>query len=450
MKRARNDAAHEYYRSFRDKSFVVQTEVNFLEKDTNVTSIMSGICELVQHKIRVVLVFGETEKIEQELQQRFDAKLHPETRRLIVPERSLKLVQEYRRQTSDAIADLCGQYNIPFSLLSSSVIQAERRVRHESTGSVRGVDRERIETTLEEGRLAVIGFGGEDQRNQFLHVPSVPLAAEVAVELHAQKLILLAKEGGIAVPTPRNGKHLMSFADLEQLLCLLQKRDDRNEPILTGDIIPKVHASIRAVAGGVEQVHIVSEEKLLEEILTRTGVGTMIERHQTHQVDFAHEDDLDGICALHREVQAYKTPGGIPFIKPLSRPELQNLLPHTLLLKHLGIVIGKLHATQVLDEQGTVLIGGLAIGEDHQNSQQGQLLLSESLARLRGRGYQRAVAITSSGHAKRLFEKNGGAVSNRSGWELTILEAAQQRYQPSERQDVSLYEFKLMEESAAD
>lgn len=427
---------------------MIQTEVNFLEKDANVASIMTGIRELVQHKIRVVLVFGETESIEHELQQKFDAKLHPETRRLIVPERSLKLVQEYRQQIGAGIADLCNEYNIPFSVLPSSVIQAERRVRHESTGSVCGVREETIETTLEEGKLAIVGFGGEDPRQQFLHVPSVPLAAEVAVKLHAQKLLLLAKEGGIAVPTPRNGKHLMSFADLEELLCLLQKRDDRNESILTGDIIPKVHASIRAVAGGVEQVHIVSEEKLLEEILTRTGVGTMIEKHQTHQVDYAHRDDLDGICALHREVQAYKTPGGVPFIKPLSRPELQNLLPHTLLLKHLGIVIGKLHATQVLEEQGTVLIGGLAIGEDHQNSQQGQLLLFESLARLRGRGYQKAVAITSSGHAKRLFEKNGGAISHRSGWELTILEAARQRYQPSERQDVSLYEFQLMELTA--
>jgi acetylglutamate kinase len=54
-----------------------------------------------------------------------------------------------------------------------------------------------------------------------------------------------------------------------------------DEKVITGGMIPKVEACVRAVEGGVQSAHIVDGRRphaLLLELFTDTGVGTMIER----------------------------------------------------------------------------------------------------------------------------------------------------------------------------
>jgi len=215
--------------------------------------------------------------------------------------------------------------------------------------------------------------------------------------------------------------------------------DPRGQLVLTGSMVPKVHASIRAVAGGVQQVHIVSTAQMLDEILTRTGVGTMIERHQSHHVDYARAGDLDAIERLHVESQRYQTPRGTAYVKPRDRDELQRLLPQTLLLKHRDIVVGKLHAADIEGQERALLIGGLVIAENHQDSQHGQLLLAEALSRFREQGYDATAAITASERAKRLFQNSGATQATQDAWPAQLLATARQRYHVDERDQVQLF-----------
>jgi hypothetical protein len=97
-----------------------------------------------------------------------------------------------------------------------------------------------------------------------------------------------------------------------------------------------------------------------------------------------------------------------PLVKPRTREELATLVPQTLLLKHRQFVIGMLHATEVPNTDHSLLIGGYVIAENHQDSQHGQLLLSEALSRFREKGHKLAVAVTASDRAKRLFARSGG------------------------------------------
>jgi predicted GNAT family N-acyltransferase len=377
------------------------------------------------------------------LSNRFGARQHPETNRLTVPEHALPRMRQQRACIGDAIASLCQSAGIPYSMLPETAVQAERRIGHQSTGIVTGFDLAAIRAVLDNHRLAIIGFGGWDEHQQFLHVPSVSLAADLAVELHAHKLMLLTDIDGIFVPGRKGALQQVSFADLEELLCLLPRRDASGNSLLSESIIPKVHASIRAVAGGVRQVHIVSYSRMLDEILTRTGVGSMIERQQSHHVDYAQPEDLDEIDRLHQESQRYTTVHGTPFIKPLDRSDLQQLLPHTLVLSHRDILIGKLHVTELDEAPQARMIGGFVIGENHQDSQHGQLLLIETLGRLRGTGIRTAAAITASDRAKRLFERSGGVVAVGGDWQMQRLALSRQRYQPDEQDSVQLYEFLL-------
>jgi len=432
-----------YYSEFRDATFVIQAEGEAVENAETTRAVLRGIGDLIRHGIRAVLVFGKGAEFEKELRTDFGARQHPETNRLIIPEKALPRLRQERLRVAEVIDRLCQADDIPSSLLSESAVQAELRIAHASTGIVTGIDTEAIQTVLGQSSLAVLGFGGEDDRHRFLHVPSVSLAADVAVGLQAQKLLLLTDGGGIFVPGRRGDPQQLSFADFEELLCLLQKKDPSGHFVLSGAVVPKVHASIRAVAGGVRQVHIVSCTRMLDEILTRTGVGTMVERHQSHHVDYAREEDLDAIERLHVEAQRYITERGTAYVKPRDRSELERLLPQTLLLKHRHILVGKLHTTEVPGAADTLLIGGFVIAENHQDSQHGQLLLSEALGRLREGGYATAAAITASERAKRLFQRNGGVPAANGPWQAQLLENALPRYHVDERSRVQLFEFAL-------
>ncbi|MHB8902669.1 MAG: GNAT family N-acetyltransferase [Thermoguttaceae bacterium] len=435
--------SNDYYREFSGRIFVIQVENEAVENTAIAYAILREVRDLLAHGIRVVLVFGKGSRCEEELRTRFGSRLHGETNRLVVPEKALTRLEKERRRVTGELTELCVAEKIPFRMLPESVVTAERRIGHESTGTVARIDLEAIGAVVAQNQLAIVGFGGRDDHGRFLHVPSVSLSADLAVGLQAQKLLLLMQRDGIRVPGRREGWQQLSFADFEELLCLLQKTDEQGRCILFGSILPKVHASLRAVAGGVEQVHIVSYTRLLDEILTRTGVGTMIEWHQRHHVDYAQAGDLDAIEQLHAEAQHYATPRGTPLVKPRTREDLARLVPQTLLLRHRQFVIGMMHATEVPNTDGSLLIGGFVIAENHQDSQHGQLLLTEALSRFREKGCKLAVAVTASDRAKRLFSRNGGRPGAERPWQQRMLDAAQARYQPEERGDVLFFQFDL-------
>ncbi len=437
-----------YYREFSGRIFVIQVESEAVENTAIAYAILREVRELISRGIRVVLVFGKGSRFEEELRTRFGAHLQHETNRLVVPEKALSRLQEERRRVTRQLSELCRAEKIPHEVLADSVVTAERRIGHGSTGMVTSIDLEAIRAVVGASRLAIVGFGGRDVHGKFLHVPSVSLSADLAVGLQAQKLLLLMQRDGIRVPGRKGEMQQLSFADFEELLCLLQKRNGQGDCVLSGPVLPKVHGALRAVAGGVEQVHIVSYARLLDEILTRTGVGTMIERHQLHHVDYAGANDLDAIEQLHTEAQRYRTPKGTPLVKPRTREELAALVSQTLLLKHRQYVIGMMHATDVPNTDHSLLIGSFVIAENHQDSQHGQLLLTEALSRFREMGYREAVAVTASDRAKRLFERSGGRGGVERPWQRRMFDAALARYHADERDNVELFCFDLQNDPA--
>ncbi|MBN1852772.1 MAG: hypothetical protein JW829_08605 [Pirellulales bacterium] len=433
--------SNRYFLEFEGATFVIQAEAEAVENEATLLAILRGAGKLIQHGIRALFVFGKGTRFEKELRTTWGAQLHSETNRLVIPEAALDRIRQERLAIAQTIDAICRANHLSSSLLPESIIRVERRIGHGSTGVVTKIDVKAIQSILERQQLAVIGFGGENERRHFLHVPSVSLAADLAVELEAQKLLFLMHDDGLFLPDQSGGSRQLSFADLEHLLCLLQRRDPSGACVVPDSVIPKVHACIRAVAGGVRQIHLVSYTRLLDEILTRTGVGTMIERRQSHHVDYAQAEDLDEIKRLHAESQRYVSPYGTPFVKPKDDSELAQLLPRTLLLKHRGIIIGKLHITEIPGVLKTPQLGGFVVGEGHHDSQQGQLLLTEALARLREQGCRGAVAITASPRAQRLFRRVGGIQNPTIPWQIQLLEQAVQRYVPAERGQVQLYEF---------
>jgi len=114
--------------------------------------------------------------------------------------------------------------------------------------------------------ISPIGFG-EDQRSYNINADVV--ASRLAVELHAEKLVLLTNTPGVL---DKNGQLLtdLSAHAIDALFA---------NGTLSGGMLPKIEGALHAAKAGVAAVHIIDgrvPHATLLEILTDQAYGTMI------------------------------------------------------------------------------------------------------------------------------------------------------------------------------
>ena len=125
---------------------------------------------------------------------------------------------------------------------------------------------------LDEGRfipvVAPIGVGADGHT---YNINADTVAGKLAITLAAEKLMLLTNTSGVL---DRDGKLLtgLSGADIKALV---------DDGTISGGMLPKVQCALDAIAGGVPRAHIIDGRVphcVLLEVLTDTGVGTLINR----------------------------------------------------------------------------------------------------------------------------------------------------------------------------
>jgi acetylglutamate kinase len=135
-------------------------------------------------------------------------------------------------------------------------------------GEVAQVNPEPIKALLERSYIPVIASLGLGYDGKSYNVNADTVAAELSVALGARKLILLTDVEGIK---DKN----------DQLITEIRAHDvggKIDDGTVTGGMIPKVKAAVRALAG-VEKAHVIDgriPHALLLELLTTEGIGTMI------------------------------------------------------------------------------------------------------------------------------------------------------------------------------
>ncbi len=400
--------------------------------------VLRGIRTLMRYDVKCLLVSGPGAALEAELWSR---PRHPRTRLRIVERRDIPHIEEAIHQLGETLARRCRRLGIPHRVLPHSVIRATRRLEgHKETGGVASVAREAIYAAFDEDELAILPFGGVDAAGRTLFVGAEDVAARAAAAINARKLIMYSDEPGITVPSRRGRRKKISFLDLHQLLQLIRACDAQDNFLVGEEMLPTIEAAYEALAYGVPQVHVVQAKTgaLLEELFTRTGSGTLIEREPFLELDFpARPGQLGEIVQLRQECSRATTPSGVPFIKPLAVEELERLLPTTLVLRQRDLIVGAVYFHTVPEHEDTAIIGGFAVGENHQDSGYGRLLLESVLEQIREAGYARAVSITAAEPVKHLYEQYAREAS--AAWP-ELLVRAQRRYGP-DADLVRVYEF---------
>ncbi len=139
-------------------------------------------------------------------------------------------------------------------------------------GDVVEIDVSLLNTLLDSGYLPVISSLGADDDGKIFNINADTIAAEIAANLGAEKLILLTDVNGIYLDEGNEDTKLSR-------LTVEDARHMIDSGRATGGMIPKLENLIALLARGVGSAHVVSgttRNAILAEVFTDEGTGTMV------------------------------------------------------------------------------------------------------------------------------------------------------------------------------
>lgn len=274
-----------YIRLFKKKVFVLKAGGEVFASQSSTLAMMEQVGILHQVGIRVVLVHGGGPQSTE-----LAAALGLETKfvegRRVTDGPSLDVAtMVLNGQINTRILAACRDLDIPavgISGIDAGLIRAHRRppveqddggaVDYGFVGDIDSVDADILRKQLDSGLMPVVSPLSCDSSGTVLNINADTVAAAIAAELNAEKLILVTGAPGI-LDNGSDSQSLLSYLDRAALKRL------RDAGKLTDGMLPKAAAIEQALANGVNRVHVISHkipDSVLLEIFTNEGTGTLV------------------------------------------------------------------------------------------------------------------------------------------------------------------------------
>ncbi|MFT5421099.1 MAG: amino-acid N-acetyltransferase [Candidatus Endobugula sp.] len=289
-----------YIKAYRGKTFVVMLPGAAINH-SNFANIVHDIALLNNLGVRIVLVHGARQQIDQKLKSHdIVSDIHHGSR--ITDAASLQHLIEAIGSTRFTI-----EAALSTGLPSSPMHNAELQVRSgnfvtampcgivdgvdlQHTGKVRKIDAHGIDEILYNGSIALISPLGYSVTGEVFNLTYTEIATQIAIELGADKLIAFTKDNGVSNDEGALQKQLT----LLQCEKFLLKKD-------TTDSHFSLKACHKACDQGVNRAQIISYKEdggLIKELFTRDGFGTMVHRDSYETIRRARIDDVGGVLEL--------------------------------------------------------------------------------------------------------------------------------------------------------
>jgi acetylglutamate kinase len=279
-----------YIQRFKGHTFVVKLSGKVTEKQHNLISLAEELALLHQVGIRICVVHGGGKQLT-ELAKRLGVEQTIIEGRRVTDDATLEMAKMIfaGKINTDILAALRhrGIEAVGLSGVDGNIVHAERRppkeilnretgVRSEvdfgHVGDVVKINSRLLTVLLDHGYLPVISSLGADDEGMVFNINADTVAAEIAVQLQAEKLILLSDVDGIYLDAGDAGTKLSRLT--------AQEADDLvKQGTAKGGMIPKLQSITTLLRRGVHTAHIISgtnRNALLSEIFTDKGTGTMI------------------------------------------------------------------------------------------------------------------------------------------------------------------------------
>ena len=279
-----------YIQRFQGQTFVVKISGKATEDHSNLSSLAEELALLHQVGIRVCVVHGGGKQLT-DLADRMGIEQTIIDGRRVTDDETLDMAKMVfaGKINTDILSALRnrGIEAVGLSGVDGNIVHAERRPPKEilnretgeraqvdfgHVGDVVKINSRLLSVLLDHGYLPVISSLGADSAGTVFNINADTIAAEIAVQLQAEKLILLSDVDGIYL-RPGEAVTKLSRVTAAEAMQLIENGS------ATGGMIPKLQSITTLLARGVHSAHIISGTKrnaLLSEIFTDSGTGTMV------------------------------------------------------------------------------------------------------------------------------------------------------------------------------
>lgn len=274
-----------YIRLFKNKVFVIKAGGEIFAETERTRMFMEQVGILHQVGIKVVLIHGGGPQSTQ-----LAAALGLDTTfvegRRVTDGPSLDVAtMVLNGQINTRILAICRDLQIPavgMSGVDAGLIRAHQRppverqgadaVDYGFVGDIDAVNTDVLQKQLDNGLMPVISPLSCDESGTLLNINADTVAAAIAAELNAEKLLLATGAAGILEDVNDPGS-LISYIDRAALEKL------KASGSLADGMLPKAAAIDAALANGVQRVHVISyklPDSILLEVFTNEGTGTLV------------------------------------------------------------------------------------------------------------------------------------------------------------------------------
>ena len=279
-----------YIQRFKGHTFVVKLSGKVTESQENLISLAEELALLHQVGIRICVIHGGGKQLS-ELANKLGVEQTIIEGRRVTDDATLEMAKMIfaGKINTDILAALRnhGIEAVGLSGVDGNIVHAERRPPKEilnretgvrdkvdfgHVGDVAQINTRLLTVLLDHGYLPVISSLGADAEGTVFNINADTIAAEIAVQLQAEKLILLSDVDGIYLTAgePQTKLSRLTASEANELI-------DGGKA--SGGMIPKLQSIVVLLQRGVHSAHIISGAKrnaLLSEVFTDKGTGTMI------------------------------------------------------------------------------------------------------------------------------------------------------------------------------
>jgi acetylglutamate kinase len=278
-----------YIQRFKGKTFVVKLSGKVTDEPANLASLAEELALMHQVGIRLCVVHGGGKQLT-ELAEQMGVEQTIINGRRVTDDATLDMAKMIfaGKINTDILAALRrqGVSAVGLSGVDGNTVVAVRRppgdVLNRETGESKHIDFGHVGDVVEiDDRLLcvlldhdympVVSPLGADDEGRVFNINADTIAAEIAVRLEAEKLVMLSDVDGIYLRPGEQATKIsrLTAAEVEALI---------RDGVATGGMIPKLQNITELLRRGVRSAHIIKgslRNALLSEVFTDEGTGTM-------------------------------------------------------------------------------------------------------------------------------------------------------------------------------
>jgi amino-acid N-acetyltransferase len=371
-----------YVPMFREQVFVIALDGSLVAHE-NFQNVLLDIAVLRSLNIKVVLIHGIGHQLHALADARKvsisnahgEAKTDPDTLNLATEASALVSLEIMQGLTRNGLR--CATCNGVRST-EVGVVKGEDQL---NSGKVDKLDITLFNRLLDANTIPVVTPIAFNRDGLSLRINSDLLAAELASQLSASKLIYMTTQDGLRVDdTPLTN---LPVGELEDLIS--SQRDNIPERLLS-----KVQHAIKAINAGTPRAHILDGRlfgALLNEIFDKVGIGTMVYSNEYQSIRPAVKADAYSIYNITRNGVRSET------LRDRSQESIEASIDSFLVYEIDGSIVACVNL-QSYDDGAIVEVGSVYVQPFYQNKGVGRKMVEYACAEAKKNNTKRIIAMT--------------------------------------------------------